>query len=210
MPIVLKTAFAVNSKVFNEKVKAFSDSSDLKKDKFELDSTKNQLKYKRVKEDGPKVESFEELSDLETVSGGSSHADNFEIQSFVDEEALNKASKNFCGLFDLKNIPEDFESYQVLNECFVVAENCLLIDTSPIERRIKNLTECAELCGSYAECRSFSYSKVMSICDIFALKNGTSNSKLIRYTGYSYFQPTQRNITNCLQGWFLTSEMDIF
>lgn len=200
MPIVLKTAFAVNSKVFDEKVKAFSDKSGLKKDKFELDSTKNQLKYKKVKLDTPKVESFEELSDLDTVSGGSSSSENFEIQSYVDEEELNKASKTFCGLFDLKNIPGSMESHEVLNECFVVAENCLLINTSPIERRINNLTECAEFCGNHSECRSFSYSEVMNICDIFASKNGTASSKLIRYSGYSYFQPTERNITKCLQG----------
>ncbi|KAE9552075.1 hypothetical protein FO519_004701 [Halicephalobus sp. NKZ332] len=134
MPMVLKTAFAVNSEVLKEKAKAFSDKSDLGKQKFKLDSTKNQLKYRKVDEN-PKSESepleefseldtasggnsldnsksesgsLDELSDLDTVSGGSS-SEKFEIESYVDEEELNKANQDFCGLFDLKNIPKDSE-----------------------------------------------------------------------------------------------------
>lgn len=47
---------------------------------------------------------------------------------------------------------------------------------------------------------SISYAAFMSICDVFNVRNGTGEVRLVALLGYVYFEPKQRNATACMNG----------
>lgn len=83
------------------------------------------------------------------ISGGSD--DKMEIESYIDEDGLAEANKHICGVSELISMESGIiEGSEILSQCFVIAENCLLSNGAPIERRINlNLTECASFCAEY-------------------------------------------------------------
>lgn len=90
------------------------------------------------------------------------------------------------------------ETRQIARKCFKRAANCLLHDTVPLERRISYSEEqCINFCGRHPFCRSFTYIKTTSICDIFDARNGTGQAKAVSYAGSTYYEPLSAVAMEC-------------
>uniref|UniRef100_A0A7E4UQD5 Apple domain-containing protein n=1 Tax=Panagrellus redivivus TaxID=6233 RepID=A0A7E4UQD5_PANRE len=192
MPSVLKTALTVQANGYAARQYAAKNAQTVLK----MDESGSPLKYRREKTTQAPVA---ELSDIDVIFGGSDD-DDFKVEAYIDE-SLEAAQEAVCSRRSLQRLrPNMTPGSDVLGACFFAAEDCILVDTAPLERRINmNLIECASFCAENSQCKSISYSVVLSLCDIFGVLNGTHNTKLLQYKGYVYLQPIRPNLMNCLK-----------
>ncbi|KAH7726598.1 PAN domain containing protein [Aphelenchoides avenae] len=120
----------------------------------------------------------------------------FDVQHYEDNEENVDCTANVDDQF--RDLPND--TYESIRRCFRRVRNCLLRDVVPLERRINySEDQCVNFCGHNPRCRSLSYSRHMAVCDVYDLKNGTDNARLVSYVGYRYYEPKTSSATDCWQ-----------
>jgi hypothetical protein len=69
-----------------------------------------------------------------------------------------------------------------------------MVNASPIERRTgMTEAECLEFCQHMPTCQSAIYSVFLNICDLFNTNSSDGYNKLVKLTGYVYFEPIHGN-----------------
>ena len=119
-----------------------------------------------------------------------------------------------------------------LSACFRRVRQCVLHWARPLERRVGlGPGECLRLCVgsvlpakiiwppkhpkttfSHPQCHSLTFARPNSICDIFALRNGSGQSRLVHHTDFDYFEPRQdgQKLNDCWKGGKLLGVKDFF
>ncbi|VDN07841.1 unnamed protein product [Thelazia callipaeda] len=98
----------------------------------------------------------------------------------------------------VKNLASDGQKSEQSYQCFYVKKHCVLSAVVPFERRIgMNLAECAKFCTSSLGCHSASYSPRLSSCDVYHLKFGSKNRKMLRSVFQYYLEPRPDNSPGC-------------
>uniref|UniRef100_A0A914DHC7 Apple domain-containing protein n=1 Tax=Acrobeloides nanus TaxID=290746 RepID=A0A914DHC7_9BILA len=119
-----------------------------------------------------------------------------ELEKITRIHEIEKEVQNY-GANDAETSKELYE--KAIEKCFKIVNNCLIANVSPIKRTITgNKSECIDFCANHTNCLSLTYTESMSVCDIYNVKNGTNTTHMLRFLGYTYYEPKFFPISECL------------